>query len=185
MKVQPLAIPEVLLIEPRVIRDGRGFFLESYNAGVFEEVTGLSLKFVQDNHSHSTRGVLRGLHYQLTPREQGKLLRVVCGEIFDVAVDLRQSSATFGKWVAAYLSGENHNQLWVPPGFAHGFLVLSDVAEVLYKTTGLYAPESERALAWNDQAVGIVWPDLPGGITPILSDKDAVAPGLAAAELFP
>lgn len=168
-----------------MFRDARGFFLESYNARVFEEAMGFPVHFVQDNHSRSTRGVLRGLHYQLPPRAQGKLLRVVRGEVFDVAVDLRESSPTFGTWVGTHLSAENHHQLWIPPGFAHGFLVLSEVAEVLYKTTDLYAPEFERALAWDDPTVGIVWPDLPEGITPILSDKDAVAPNLAAAERFP
>ena len=185
MKVHPLAIPEVLLLEPRVFPDARGFFLESFNARVFQEATGLRVGFVQDNHSRSTRGVLRGLHYQLPPRAQGKLLRVVQGEIFDVAVDVRQGSPTFGRWVGTRLSAQNHHQLWIPPGFAHGFMVLSEVADVLYKTTDLYAPEAERALAWNDPSVGIVWPSLPDGGAPLLSEKDAVAPSLDRAELFP
>jgi dTDP-4-dehydrorhamnose 3,5-epimerase len=189
MNTRTLEVPGVLLLEPRVFRDERGFFLESFNANAFAEATGLDVAFVQDNHSRSTRGVLRGLHYQMEPRAQGKLLRVVQGEIFDVAVDLREGSATFGRWVGTRLSAENHHQLWVPPGFAHGFLVLSEVADVLYKTTDLYAPSHERAIRWNDPSIGISWPSLPGGVPPTLSDRDRIAPSLAdavaAGDLFP
>jgi len=186
MNVYPLDLPGVLLFEPRIFRDERGFFFESFNAEAFRAVVGMDLAFVQDNHSRSTRGVLRGLHYQLPPRAQGKLLRVVAGEIFDVVVDLRRASATFGGWVGTRLSADNHRQIWVPPGFAHGFLVLTDVAEVLYKTTDLYAPAYERAIAWDDPAIGIEWPvltgeDAPGEGGPTLSDRDAAAPSLADA----
>ena len=172
--VTPTAIPEVLVLEPKVFSDARGFFLESFNARDFREATGLDMTFVQDNHSGSSRGVLRGLHYQIQ-QPQGKLVRAVQGEVFDVAVDLRRSSPTFGRWVGEVLSAENRKQLWIPPGFAHGFLVLSDWAECLYKSTDFYAPEHERALQWDDPLVGIRWP-LPGA--PILTPRDASAPGL-------
>ena len=170
MKATPLAIPEVLLLEPRVFGDDRGFFYESYNQQAFERATGLDIQFVQDNHSRSARNVLRGMHYQLAPHAQGKLVRAVFGEVFDVAVDIRADSPTFGKWVGELLSADNKRQLWIPPGFAHGFLVLSDVAEFLYKTTDYYAPECEGSFLWNDPEVGIAWP-LSGD--PLLSAKDA------------
>ena len=170
MKAIPLAIPDVLLLEPRVFGDDRGFFYESYNQLVFEQATGADVTFVQDNHSRSVRNVLRGMHYQLAPRAQGKLVRTVVGEVFDVAVDIRADSPTFGKWVGEILSADNKRQLWIPPGFAHGFLVLSDVAEFLYKTTDYYTPECEGSFLWNDPAVGIAWP-LDGD--PVLSAKDA------------
>ncbi|MDD3481616.1 dTDP-4-dehydrorhamnose 3,5-epimerase [Azovibrio restrictus] len=182
MQVQPLAIPEVLLLTPRVFGDERGFFFESFNARVFREATGLSLDFVQDNHSRSVRHVLRGLHYQVE-QAQGKLVRVVQGEVFDVAVDIRRSSPTFGQWVGARLSAENKQQLWVPPGFAHGFLTLSESAEFLYKTTDYYAPAHERCIAWNDPEIAVDWP-LEGN-TPQVSAKDAQGLSLASAELFP
>jgi dTDP-4-dehydrorhamnose 3,5-epimerase len=182
MKITPLAIPDVLLLEPRVFTDGRGFFFESYNRETFHRLTGLVADFVQDNHSCSVRNVLRGLHYQLPPRVQGKLVRAVAGEVFDVAVDLRRQSPTFGRWVAARLSAENHQQLWIPPGFAHGFLALSERAEFLYKTTTCYAPELERCILWNDPDLAIAWP-LNGA--PILSAKDGAGMTFAeaAAEL--
>jgi dTDP-4-dehydrorhamnose 3,5-epimerase len=181
MKVTPLAIPDVLLIEPKVFGDARGFFFESFNQQAFNEATGTSHEFVQDNHSRSTQGVLRGLHYQLPPRAQGKLVRVVQGAVFDVAVDIRKSSPTFGQWVGAELSADNHRQLWIPPGFAHGFLTLSESAEFLYKTTDYYAPQSERCIAWNDPDLAIAWPD--AGVAPRLSGKDHVGPRLRQAEL--
>jgi dTDP-4-dehydrorhamnose 3,5-epimerase len=181
MNIERLAIPEVLLITPRVFGDARGFFFESFNAQRFIDITGGTLPFVQDNHSKSVRGVLRGLHYQLPPRAQGKLVRVTQGEVFDVAVDIRRSSPTFGRWVGAHLSADNHRQLWVPPGFAHGFLTLSESAEFLYKTTDYYAPECERVIRWDDPALAIEW---PGGHTPQLAARDAAAPGLAEAEVF-
>ena len=181
MKVAPAAIPEVLLLEPRVFADERGFFLEAYSRRAFHRASGLDLEFVQDNHSRSAKGVLRGLHYQVR-QTQGKLVRVLAGEVFDVAVDLRRSSPTFGRWVGFRLSASAPRQLWVPGGFAHGFLVLSEAAEVLYKTTDYYAPEHERTLAWNDPALGIDWP-LAGA--PILSDKDRRGLALAEAEVFP
>lgn len=181
MQVQPLAIPEVLLLTPRVFGDERGFFFESFNARAFREATGLSLDFVQDNHSRSVRHVLRGLHYQVE-QAQGKLVRVVQGEVFDVAVDIRRSSPTFGQWVGARLSAENKQQLWVPPGFAHGFLTLSESAEFLYKTTDYYAPAHERCIAWNDPEIAVDWP-LEGN-TPQVSAKDALGLSLASAELF-
>lgn len=181
MNIERLAIPEVLLITPRVFGDARGFFFESFNAQRFIDITGVTLPFVQDNHSKSVRGVLRGLHYQLPPRAQGKLVRVTQGEVFDVAVDIRRSSPTFGRWVGAHLSADNHRQLWVPPGFAHGFLTLSESAEFLYKTTDYYAPECERVIRWDDAALAIEW---PGGHTPQLAARDAAAPGLAEAEVF-
>ncbi len=169
MKVTPTAIPDVLLIEPKVFGDARGFFFESYNRQAFKDATGLDVDFVQDNHSRSAKNVLRGLHYQLPPKAQGKLVRVVQGEVFDVAVDLRKSSPTFGRWVGDMLSAENKRQLWIPPGFAHGFLTLSDTAEFLYKTTDDYSPEHERCILWNDPALGVAWP-LRG--MPLVSDKD-------------
>jgi dTDP-4-dehydrorhamnose 3,5-epimerase len=180
MKVTALDIADVLLLEPTVHGDERGFFFESFNQARFDSAVGRNVTFVQDNHSRSSRGVLRGLHYQIM-RPQGKLVRVVEGEVFDVAVDLRKSSPTFGKWAGALLSAENKRQLWVPEGFAHGFLVLSDTAQFLYKTTDFYSPEHERALIWNDPTLGIRW---PGDISPVLSQKDAVAPTLEAADLF-
>ena len=173
MKVTPLAVPDVLLIEPKVFGDARGFFFESFNQRAFNEVTGLDVQFVQDNHSRSVRHVLRGLHYQLPPYAQGKLVRAVVGEVFDVAVDLRPDSPTLGRWAGAVLSAENKRQIWVPTGFAHGFLVLSEAAEFLYKTTDYYAPEYERSIRWDDPDLGIDWP-LEGAI-PQLSGKDAQA----------
>lgn len=180
MKVSRLAVPEVLLIEPQVFGDERGFFIESFNQRRFDEVVGQPISFVQDNHSRSLKGVLRGLHYQ-TKHTQGKLVRVVAGEIFDVAVDIRRGSPTFGRWVGETLSATNKRQLWVPAGFAHGFLVLSDSAEVLYKTTDYYAPSYDRSILWSDPAIGITWP-----ITdqPILSAKDQAGVLLADAELL-
>lgn len=158
MKVIPLNIPDVLLIEPEVFGDDRGFFFESFNQNKFEEVMGKKINFVQDNHSKSLKGVLRGLHYQLPPKAQGKLVRVIQGEVFDVAVDLRQSSPTFGQWVSEILSSENKKQMWIPKGFAHGFLTLSDTAEFLYKTTNFYSKENERTIRWDDEIIGIKWP---------------------------
>ncbi len=169
MKATRLAIPDVVLLEPKVFGDERGFFYESFNEQVFRDATGAEVRFVQDNHSRSERNVLRGLHYQLPPKAQGKLVRVVVGEVFDVAVDIRRESPTFGKWVGEILSADNKRQLWIPPGFAHGFLVLSEVAEFLYKTTDYYAPECERGILWNDPGLAIAWP-LSG--KPVLSGKD-------------
>jgi dTDP-4-dehydrorhamnose 3,5-epimerase len=184
MKVTRTVIPDVLILEPKVFGDGRGFFLESFNERVFTEATGVQAHFVQDNHSRSAKGVLRGLHYQVQ-QAQGKLVRVAQGEVFDVAVDLRRSSPSFGRWVGEYLSAENHRQLWVPPGFAHGFLVLSGSADFLYKTTDYYAAEHERCIAWDDPALGIRWPvDRLGGVRLQLSAKDSQACGLASAEVF-
>ncbi len=181
MKVTPTRIPDVLVIEPKVFGDARGFFLESFNQAAFQAATGLDVNFVQDNHSRSSRGVLRGLHYQLQ-QPQGKLVRVVRGSVFDVAVDVRKGSPTFGQWAGIELSEDNHRQFWVPPGFAHGFLVLSESADFLYKTTDYYAPQHERCIAWNDPAIGIDWPDV--GTPPLLSAKDKDAPGLQKAEVF-
>lgn len=169
MKIIPTAIADVLIIEPRVFGDARGFFFESFNKKAFQQATGLEADFVQDNHSRSAKGVLRGLHYQIE-QPQGKLVRVVRGAVFDVAVDLRKSSATFGRWVGAELTEENHRQLWVPPGFAHGFLTLSDSADFLYKTTDYYAPEFERCVAWDDPTLAITWP--LAGEFPKISAKD-------------
>jgi dTDP-4-dehydrorhamnose 3,5-epimerase len=169
VKVTPTAIPDVLIIEPRVFGDARGFFFESYNQQAFKAATGVEANFVQDNHSRSVKGVLRGLHYQ-REQAQGKLVRVVRGAVFDVAVDIRKSSATFGQWVGVTLSEDNHCQLWVPPGFAHGFLTLSDAAEFLYKTTDYYAPQHEQCIAWNDPTLNIDWP-LQGAV-PQISGKD-------------
>ncbi len=169
MKITATAIPDVLLVEPTVFGDDRGFFYESYNEQKWQELTGLQTRFVQDNHSRSAKGVLRGIHYQIK-QPQGKLVRVVVGEVFDVAVDLRRSSPTFGQWVGESLSAENKKSLWVPEGFGHGFLVLSDVAEFLYRTTDFYAPQHERCIVWNDADINIDWP-LAGD--PLLSEKDA------------
>ncbi len=180
MKVTPTSIPDVLVIEPRVFGDARGFFLESFNEKAFEDRVGPRARFVQDNHSRSARGVLRGLHYQVQ-QAQGKLVRVVNGAVLDVAVDIRRSSRTFGRWTAVELSAENFRQLWVPPGFAHGFLVLSETADFLYKTTDYYAPEHERCIAWNDPDIGIEW---PASVTPQLSAKDQVGARLVDAEVF-
>jgi dTDP-4-dehydrorhamnose 3,5-epimerase len=178
--VTPTAIPEVLVLTPKVFGDARGFFFESFNARDFREVTGLQVDFVQDNHSKSAKGVLRGLHYQVQ-NPQGKLVRVVQGEVFDVAVDLRKSSPTFGQWVGEVLSSENNKQLWVPPGFAHGFVVLSESAEFLYKTTDYWYPAHERSLLWNDPTVGVEWPI---DFDPQLAAKDAIGKNLADAELY-
>ncbi|WP_313302370.1 dTDP-4-dehydrorhamnose 3,5-epimerase [Diaphorobacter sp.] len=180
MKATRLAIPDVVLIEPKVFGDARGFFFESFNQKAFDEATGTRFDFVQDNHSRSSKGVLRGLHYQIQ-QPQGKLVRVVRGSVFDVAVDIRKSSPTFGQWVGAPLSEDNQHQLWVPPGFAHGFVVLSDTAEFLYKTTDYYAPEHERCIAWNDPDIGVDW-HFDG--QPTLSAKDAQGLPLKSAEVF-
>ena len=185
MKATRTAIPDVVLLEPKVFGDARGFFLESFNQRVFQEATGADVEFVQDNHSRSARGVLRGLHYQLK-QPQGKLVRVVRGSVFDVAVDIRRSSPTFGRWVGAELSEQNQHQLWVPAGFAHGFLVLSESADFLYKTTEYYAPEHERCIAWNDPAIGVEWPLAATALAaPLLSHKDAAATALGQADVFP
>jgi len=175
------ALPEVLILEPRVFGDARGFFLESFNAQDFAAATGIEASFVQDNHSRSSTGVLRGLHYQIR-QPQGKLVRVVRGRVFDVAVDLRRSSPRFGQWAGVELSEDSHRQLWIPPGFAHGFLVLSETADFLYKTTDYYAPQHERSVLWNDPAIGIDWP--LDGREPVLSAKDREAPRLAGVEHF-
>ena len=182
MKITPTALPDILLIEPRVFGDARGFFFESYNRKALSDA-GLTAEFVQDNHSMSARGVLRGLHYQIE-HAQGKLVRVTAGEVFDVAVDLRRSSATFGRWFGVNLSAENKRMLWIPPGFAHGFLVLSESADFQYKCTDYYAPAHERTILWNDPAIGIEWP-LPAGVTPLLAKKDAAGLGLRVADTFP
>ncbi len=181
MKVVSTTIPDVVILEPRVFGDSRGFFFESYSEQAFSTALGRPMRFVQDNHSRSARGVLRGLHYQL-PFPQGKLVRVVHGEVFDVAVDLRRGSPTFGRWESDVLSAENKRQLWVPEGFAHGFLVLSDAAEVLYKTTETYHPETEHCIRWDDPALGIAWP--LGGATPLVSQKDAAGKPFAQARVF-
>ena len=181
MKVIQTAIPDLLILEPKVFGDARGFFMESFNARSFQEATGLNVDFVQDNHSRSAKGVLRGLHYQIQ-QAQGKLVRVVRGSVFDVAVDLRKGSPTFGKWDGVELSEENNRQFWIPPGFAHGFLVTSESADFLYKTTDYYAPEHERSLAWNDPDVGVEWP-LDGA--PLLSAKDLAGKRLSECETFP
>lgn len=181
MNVIPTKIPDVLIIEPRVFGDERGFFFESFNQRAFTEKTGLEREFVQDNHSRSARGVLRGLHYQVQ-QTQGKLVRAVVGEIFDVAVDIRKSSPTFEQWTGCRLSAENKRQFWVPEGFAHGFFVVSEVAEVLYKTTNYYAKEHERSILWNDPDLGIDWQ--LNGIEPVLSAKDRAGQPLKSADLF-
>ena len=180
MKVVPTAIPDVLIFEPRVFGDERGFFLESWNAREFDSAVGVKVQFVQDNHSHSRHGILRGLHYQIK-QPQGKLVRVARGRVFDAVVDLRKSSATFGRWVGAELSEDNHRQFWIPPGFAHGFLVLSESADFIYKATDYYAPEHERCLIWNDPTVGINW---PVNMEPILSAKDRAGLPLRDVEVF-
>lgn len=181
MKITPTALPEVLILEPTVFADERGFFLESFNQRAFEAAIGHSLSFVQDNHSCSQRGVLRGLHYQLPPHAQGKLVRVSRGSAFDVAVDIRRRSPTFGRWVGTTLDARSQRQMWIPPGFAHGFLALQDDTHFQYKTTAYYARDCERAIAWNDPAVGIGWPTL--GTALLLADKDAAAPPMASADL--
>lgn len=178
--VIPTHIPDVLILEPKMFGDSRGFFFESFNAQDFAKVTGLDVNFVQDNHSRSSQGVLRGLHYQLQ-QAQGKLVRVVRGAVFDVAVDIRKSSPTFGQWAGVELTEDNHKQFWVPPGFAHGFVVLSETADFLYKTTDYYAPAHERCIVWNDPDIGIVW---PGGPEPQLSTKDRLGASFSAAEFF-
>lgn len=180
MQVTATSIPEVLLIEPKVFGDERGFFFESFSQRVWQEKTGIQRTFVQDNHSRSCRGVLRGLHYQIR-QPQGKLVRVVLGEVFDVAVDLRRSSPTFGRWVGEFLSAENKKQLWVPEGFGHGFLVLSEYADFLYRTTEYYAPEHERCIIWNDPDIGIDW---PLAMVPVLSGKDAQGLPFKQAEVY-
>lgn len=180
MKATPLAIPDVVLIEPKVFGDERGFFFESFNQAQFQDAIGKPVQFKQDNHSRSAKNVLRGLHYQIQ-QPQGKLVRVVQGEVFDVAVDLRKSSPTFGQWVSEILSAQNNRQVWIPEGFAHGFVVLSDTAEFLYKTTDYYAQAYERSIAWNDPGIGVQW---PAGVEPILSAKDAQGLAFAQAEVF-
>lgn len=181
MKVTPTVIPDVLICEPKVFGDDRGFFMESFNQKVFDEAIGRHIEFVQDNHSRSARGVLRGLHYQIQ-QKQGKLVRVVNGSVFDVAVDIRRSSSTFGKWIGVELSAENKLQLWIPEGFAHGFLVLSEYAEFVYKATNYYAPTFERAIAWNDPTLNIAWPAV--GDSLMLSEKDRAGNILLQSELF-
>ena len=173
-------LEDVKILEPKVYGDARGFFFESFNAKDFQSALGTEVDFVQDNHSKSARGVLRGLHYQIK-HPQGKLVRVVAGEVFDVAVDIRRNSPSFGRWMGAHLSAENHRQIWIPPGFAHGFLVLSESAEFLYKTTDYWYPEHERSLIWNDPQINIKWPST---IKPVLSAKDEIAPSFGTAELF-
>jgi dTDP-4-dehydrorhamnose 3,5-epimerase len=180
MQIQPTAIPDVLILEPKVFRDERGFFYESFNARRFQELTGITAQFVQDNHSKSAKNVLRGLHYQVQ-QPQAKLVRVVAGEVFDVAVDIRESSLTFGHWTGTVLSAANKRQRWIPEGFAHGFVVTSDSAEFLYKTTDYRAPEFERSILWNDPAIGIQWPI---NAEPLLSAKDRLGTPLAQAEVF-
>lgn len=173
MQVEKTAIADVFILQPKVFGDARGFFLESFNQSAFDTAVGQHFDFVQDNHSRSTRGVLRGLHFQKAPRAQGKLVRVTSGAVFDVAVDIRRDSATFGRWVGVELSGDNHRQLWIPPGLAHGFLVLSESADFLYKTTEFYSQPDEGAVRWDDPDLAIAWPDV--GETPKLSAKDATA----------
>lgn len=182
MEFEPTAIPDVVLIRPKVYGDARGFFLETWQERTFA-AAGIDARFVQDNHSRSARHILRGLHYQIE-HTQGKLVRVVTGAVFDVAVDIRRSSPTFGRWVGAVLSDENHQMLWIPPGFAHGFLVLSESADFLYRCTDFYSPQHERAIAWNDPELGIEWP-LPEGTAPVLSAKDRAAAPFRDAEHFP
>ncbi len=181
MQIVPTTIPDLLIIEPKVFGDARGFFFESYNQKAFEQLTGLSVSFVQDNHSRSARHVLRGLHYQIQ-QPQGKLVRVVAGEVWDIAVDIRKSSPTFGQWMGVNLSADNKRMLWIPPGFAHGFVVLSDYAEFLYKTTDYWAPEYERSIAWNDADLAIDWQ--LAGATPLLSAKDQAGKAFKDAEVF-
>ena len=183
MQAKKPAIPEVVLFEPKVFGDERGFFFESFNQKIFEEATGLKREFVQDNHSKSSKGVLRGLHYQLPPMAQGKLVRVTQGEVFDVAVDIRKSSPTFGLWVGEILSADNAKQLWVPEGFAHGFITLSETAEFLYKTTNYYSPEHERCIAWDDTELKIDWP-IKSDFVPSISSKDKLSTNFSEADLF-
>lgn len=183
MNIIATALPEVLIFEPRVFADDRGWFMESFNQAVFEKAVGHAMPFVQDNHSCSKRGVLRGLHYQLPPYAQGKLVRVTQGRVWDVSVDIRKGSANFGKWVGVELSAENRRQLWIPPGFAHGFITLSETSEFMYKTTALYNKESEGAIAWNDPQLAIAWPEI-AATDVILTEKDAGAPLLKDARLF-
>jgi len=183
MKVTPTALPDVLIVEPTLFSDARGFFFEAFHEARFQEAVGQPVRFVQDNESCSVRGVLRGLHYQVAPHAQGKLVRCIEGVVFDVAVDLRRSAPTFGQWVAVELSEANRRQLWIPPGFAHGFLTLSERARLLYKTTDYYAPACDRSLAWNDPQLAIAWPQLD--VPLILSEKDRSAPPLAEAECYP
>ena len=180
MKVTPLAIPDVLLIEPEVFGDDRGFFFESFNQHRFEEAVGKKVNFVQDNHSKSTKGALRGLHYQLPPKAQGKLVRVIQGEVFDVAVDIRKSSPTFGHWTGEILSADNKKQMWIPEGFAHGFITLSETSEFLYKTTDFYSKEHERVIKWNDETIQIQWP----AKDVLLSSKDEAATSFEEAIFF-
>jgi dTDP-4-dehydrorhamnose 3,5-epimerase len=182
MQVTPTALAGVLVIEPKVFGDERGFFFESFNQRAFDAAVGHHVAFVQDNHSRSARGVLRGLHYQLDPHAQGKLVRVAQGSAFDVAVDVRRGSPTFGRWVGVTLDAQSQRQLWIPRGFAHGFVALEDDTHFLYKTTDYYAKDCERAIIWNDPAIGIVWPDL--GMAPLLAAKDTAAPALARADVY-
>lgn len=182
MKVIDSCFPEILLFEPKIWRDSRGFFQETFNQRAYSEFLGFDIKFLQDNLSHSAKGVLRGLHYQVPPHEQGKLVYVLQGEIWDVVVDIRRSSPNFGKWASHKLSSENSRQIWVPPGFAHGFLVLSETADVLYKTTALYDPMSDRGISWKDADIGIQWPNL--GMDFLLSDKDQKQPAFKQADVF-
>ncbi|MCA0176973.1 MAG: dTDP-4-dehydrorhamnose 3,5-epimerase [Proteobacteria bacterium] len=174
MQIKTTAIADVLIVEPKVFGDARGFFLESFSQRLFDAAVGSPTAFVQDNHSRSARGVLRGLHFQRAPHAQGKLVRVTAGAVFDVAVDIRRESPTFGRWVGVELTADNHRQLWIPPGLAHGFVVLSDSADFLYKATDYYAPEAEGSVRWDDPDLAIAWPDL--GMAPLLSPKDAAAP---------
>ncbi len=183
MIFKPLSIPDIILFEPKVFKDHRGFFLESYNQKLFQKATGVPPTFVQDNHSQSNRGVLRGLHYQINPQAQGKLVRVIQGEVFDVAVNLRKSSPSFGKWVGEILSAENKKQLWIPKGFAHGFVTLSDTAELLYKVTDYYNKDFERCIHWKDPQIGIDWKIEEKDIS--LSEKDSQGTSLSKAEIFP
>ncbi len=182
MKITPLNIPDILLIEPRVFDDSRGFFFESFNLNEFRQATSLNINFVQDNHSKSFRGVLRGLHYQLPPYAQGKLVRVIQGEIFDVAIDLRKTSPTFGKYTSKILSSENKYQIWIPEGFAHGFLTLSESAEVIYKTTNFYSKANDRSIIWNDPLLNIKWPEC---LNICLSSKDLLGQAFEISEVFP
>ena len=182
MQITPTALDDLLILEPGRHGDARGWFMESFNQRVFDQAVGRHVEFVQDNHSCSARGVLRGLHYQVPPHAQGKLVRVVSGSVFDVAVDIRRGSSTFGRWYGVTLDAADHRQLWIPPGFAHGFLALQDQTQFLYKTTDFYSQDCERSIAWNDPAIGIEWPSL--GSAPQLAAKDAAAGPLAAAELF-
>lgn len=182
MNIIQTKIPEVLIFEPKVFGDDRGFFFESFNQNVFEEAVGRTVNFVQDNHSKSCKGVLRGLHYQMAPNAQAKLVRCAVGEVFDVAVDIRQHSATFGQWVGVHLSAENKRQLWIPEGFAHGFMTLVDNTEFLYKTTNFYAPQSDRSILWEDRDIGIVWPEIDAPL--LLSDKDRQAKSFKEADYF-